>query len=88
MCIYLSIQFFVKQGFFVGRAFLGELLLRGVAVCGGKVTEVGGKYANTSVDWVGFQWRRKKDYGSSGHSCQHFRKLRQASMAPGEKIRK
>ncbi len=56
MRIYLSIQFFVKQGFFVGRAFLGELLLRGVAVCGGKVTEVGGKYANTSVDWGELQW--------------------------------
>ena len=35
---------------------MGELLLRGVAVCGGKVTEVGGKYANTSVDWGELQW--------------------------------
>ena len=56
MRIYLSIQFFVKQGFFVGRAFcVGIFIEWGFNGGGRRITEVAGILANTSVNRVRIQ---------------------------------
>ena len=55
---------------------------------GRRITEVAGILAKTSVKRVRISMVSVKDYGSSRHSCQNFRKLSQVLMAAGEGLRK